>query len=41
MPIVAVKTGDELMALSLRGRPRVVVFDARQGERRSWKHFAA
>ena len=31
VPIVAVETGDELMALSLRGRPRVVAFDARQG----------
>jgi len=30
VPIVAVETGDELMALSLRGRPRVVAFDARQ-----------
>src|SRR6185437_15901003 len=31
VPIVAVESGDELMALSLRGRPRVVAFDARQG----------
>lgn len=30
VPIVAVETGDELMALSLRGRPRVVAFDARR-----------
>lgn len=29
VPIVSVQLGDELMALSLRGRPRVVVFDAR------------
>ena len=32
VPIVAVESGDELMALSLRGRPRVVAFDARQGK---------
>ena len=31
VPIVSVENGDELMALSLRGRPRVVAFDARQG----------
>ena len=30
VPIVTVRTGDELMALSLRGRPRVVAFDARR-----------
>jgi GGDEF domain-containing protein len=30
VPVVAVKTGEELMALSLRGRPRVVAFDARK-----------
>jgi diguanylate cyclase (GGDEF)-like protein len=29
VPIIPVQSGDELMALSLRGRPRVVVFDAR------------
>lgn len=28
-PLVSVRTGDELMALALRGRPRVVAFDAR------------
>ena len=27
--VLSVSTGDELMAISLRGRPRVVVFDAR------------
>jgi diguanylate cyclase (GGDEF)-like protein len=32
VPLVMVSTGDELMALSLRGRPRVVVFDARREE---------
>jgi diguanylate cyclase (GGDEF)-like protein len=32
VPIVPVETGDELMALSLRGRPRVVAFDARRDE---------
>lgn len=32
VPVVEVRNGDELMALSLRGRPRVVVFDARRGE---------
>jgi diguanylate cyclase (GGDEF)-like protein len=31
LPIVAVQSGDDLMALSLRGRPRVVAFDARKG----------
>lgn len=30
MPVVSVETGDDLLALSLRGRPRVVAFDARQ-----------
>jgi diguanylate cyclase (GGDEF)-like protein len=30
VPIVTVRTGDELMAFSLRGRPRVVAFDARR-----------
>jgi diguanylate cyclase (GGDEF)-like protein len=30
VPIVSVEDGEELMALSLRGRPRVVAFDARQ-----------
>ena len=34
VPIVAVESGDELMALSLRGRPRVVAFDARHGSER-------
>ena len=29
IPLVNVETGDELMALALRGRPRVVAFDAR------------
>jgi diguanylate cyclase (GGDEF)-like protein len=29
VPIVSVENGDELMALALRGRPRVVAFDAR------------
>jgi GGDEF domain-containing protein len=29
VPIVVVDSGDDLMALSLRGRPRVVAFDAR------------
>ena len=31
-PVVTVKSGDELMALSLRGRPRVVAFDARKDQ---------
>lgn len=35
VPIVTVESGDELMALSLRGRPRVVAFDARQDKARS------
>lgn len=30
VPIVTVSSGDELMALSLRGRPRVVALDARR-----------
>ena len=30
VPVVTIGTGDELMALSLRGRPRVVAFDARE-----------
>jgi diguanylate cyclase (GGDEF)-like protein len=29
LPLVTVTSGDDLMALALRGRPRVVVFDAR------------
>jgi GGDEF domain-containing protein len=29
IPIVAVTSGEELMSMALRGRPRVVVFDAR------------
>lgn len=29
VPLVTVRNGDELMALALRGRPRVVAFDAR------------
>jgi diguanylate cyclase (GGDEF)-like protein len=32
VPTVTVTTGDELMALSLRGRPRVVAFDARRDQ---------
>ena len=36
VPIVVVRTGDELMALSLRGRPRVVVFDARSSEEQAF-----
>jgi GGDEF domain-containing protein len=35
VPIVTVESGDELMALSLRGRPRVVAFDARQEKAQS------
>ncbi|HKW10093.1 MAG TPA: diguanylate cyclase [Gemmatimonadaceae bacterium] len=35
VPIVTVESGNELMALSLRGRPRVVAFDARQDESQS------
>lgn len=31
VPLIDAVDGDELLALSLRGRPRVVVFDARQG----------
>ena len=29
MPVITVRAGDDLLALSLRGRPRVVAFDAR------------
>ena len=36
-PLVTVTTGDELLAHSLRGRPRVVVFDARHGEERAFE----
>ena len=32
VPVVSVRNDDDLMALSLRGRPRVVVFDARRAE---------
>ena len=35
VPIVTVESGNELMALSLRGRPRVVAFDARQDKSQS------
>jgi len=30
VPVISVDNGDDLMALSLRGRPRVVAFDARR-----------
>ncbi len=30
LPVVAVKTSDELLAMALRGRPRVAVFDCRK-----------
>ena len=30
LPVVTVRTADELMSVALRGRPRVVAFDARQ-----------
>jgi GGDEF domain-containing protein len=32
-PKLTVSSGDELMAIALRGRPRLVVFDARSGDR--------
>ncbi|HEU4989377.1 MAG TPA: GGDEF domain-containing protein [Gemmatimonadaceae bacterium] len=32
LPVIHVKTSDELLAVSLRGRPRVVLFDARERE---------
>jgi GGDEF domain-containing protein len=31
-PTVVVESGDELMAMALRGRPRLVLFDARTGD---------
>jgi len=34
VPVVNVQSGDELMALSLRGRPRVVALDARREPKR-------
>jgi diguanylate cyclase (GGDEF)-like protein len=36
LPIVRVKEADELMEYSLRGRPRVVVFDARDAAPQVW-----
>jgi diguanylate cyclase (GGDEF)-like protein len=36
LPVLTVRTGDELMAVSLRGRPRVVVFDARTAEEQAF-----
>ena len=29
LPLLVVRTGDELMGMALRGRPRIVIFDAR------------
>ena len=37
LPLVRVRTADELMALSLRGRPRVVAFDARDAASQAMK----
>ena len=36
MPLVSVESGDDLLALSLRGRPRVVAFDARREGAKVW-----
>ena len=36
LPIVRVKDADALMAYSLRGRPRVVAFDARENPSQAW-----
>jgi len=36
LPVVQVQTGDQLMTLALRGRPRVVAFDAREDGPSSW-----
>ena len=37
LPIVRVPDDTELMSIALRGRPRVVVFDARKDTESSWK----
>jgi len=36
LPVLRVQTADELMALALRGRPRVVAFDAREAADLVW-----
>jgi GGDEF domain-containing protein len=37
LPITRVRTASELMTLALRGRPRVVAFDARRGDALLWE----
>ena len=37
VPVTRVETADALMSLALRGRPRVVVFDARADGEASWR----
>jgi GGDEF domain-containing protein len=37
VPVISMGTGDELMALALRGRPRVVAFDARTNRAEAFK----
>jgi diguanylate cyclase (GGDEF)-like protein len=37
LPIVRVVDGDQLMSIALRGRPRVVAFDARESAGVAWK----
>ena len=40
LPVVRVNDSDQLMSLALRGRPRVVLFDAREGASGAWAGLA-